>query len=48
MPMPLLWTTEATIFIWITATTFTQREQQFLWFIANNDRNTEWGYNAEN
>ena len=46
--IPLLWTTKTTIFIRMIARVFIQRTQPHLSFIANNDRNTLWGHNADN
>ena len=40
----ILWTTEATIFIRMTARVFIQHKQPYLWFIANNDRKMLWCY----
>ena len=46
--MPMLLTTEITIFIRMTGRVFIQQKQPNLWLIANINRNMLWGHNADN
>ena len=46
--IPMLWTTETTVFIRMIPKVFTQRKRPYLWIIANNDRNMLWGHTTDN
>ena len=46
--IPMLWTTETTIFIRKVGIVFMQGKQSYLWFIANNDRNMSQRHNTDN